>query len=126
MVQESVVKSLVNEIRNELRILGAITARGLALFTLDGRLLYSDTAPDIQERLNMFIPSFPALGVGSNITVNIDERTLLIMRVSERMVLAVFTDQKAGVVLMRMASLIKKYEEEFDKAVEPPTGKSPT
>ena len=125
MEQESAVKSLANEIRNELRILGSITARGLAFFSVDGRSLYSDMPPDIQERLNMFTPSFPALSVGSNITVNIGERALLIMRVSERMVLAVFTDQKAGVVLMRMASLIRKYEDEFDKAVETSAGKSP-
>jgi hypothetical protein len=118
MAQEDVIKGLVNEVRNELRVLGAVTVRGLALFAVDGRLLYSDMAVDIQERLKVFVPCFSALGLGSNVTVNLGERFLLIMRVSERMVLAVFTDQKAGVVLMRMASLIRKYEEKFDKAVE--------
>lgn len=124
MVQEGLVKGLANEVRNELRVLGAITARGLALFAVDGRLLFSDMAGDVQERLKVFIPSFSALSIGSNITVNLGENSLLIMRVSERMVLAVFTDQKAGVVLMRMSSLIRKYEEKFDKAVETYTEKS--
>jgi hypothetical protein len=118
MAQESAIKNLVSEIRNDLRILGSVTARGLALFAVDGRSLYTDMAPDIRERLNMFSPSFPALSVGSNITVNIGERTLLIMRVSEKMILTVFTDQKVGVVLTRMTSLAKKYGEELDKAVE--------
>lgn len=126
MAQEDVLKSLANEVRNELRVLGAITARGLALFAVDGRLLYSDMAADVQERLKVFIPSFSALGMGSNITVNLGENALLIMRMSERMVLAVFTDQKAGVVLMRMASLIRKFEEKLDKAVETYTEKSAT
>ncbi|MEM3525928.1 MAG: hypothetical protein QXV37_00815 [Candidatus Jordarchaeaceae archaeon] len=126
MLQDDLVRGLANEVRNELRVLGAITARGLALFSVDGRLLFSDMAADIQERLKVFIPSFPALSIGSNITVTLDENSLLIMRVSERMVLAVFTDQKAGVVLMRMASLIRKYEEKFDKAVEEYAEKSVT
>jgi hypothetical protein len=126
MTQESVIKNLVNEIRNELRILGSVTARGLALFAVDGRSLYSDMAPDIRERLNMFIPSFPALSVGSNITVNIGERALLMMRVSEKVVLTVFTDQKVGVVLTRMTSLAKKYGEELDKAVETPADNKAT
>ncbi len=125
MAQESIIKNMVNAIRNELRVLGSVTARGLALFAVDGRSLYSDMAPDIRERLNVFIPSFSALSVGSNITVNIGERALLLMRVSEKMVLAVFTDQKVGVVLARMASLAKKYEEEFDKAAETPADNKP-
>ncbi|WXG40295.1 MAG: hypothetical protein WED07_05660 [Candidatus Freyarchaeum deiterrae] len=124
--QESLIKNLVNEIRNELRVLGSITARGLALFAIDGRLLYLDMTEDIRARLNVFIPSFPVLTVGSNITVNIGDKALLIMRVSERMVLAIFSDQRVGVVLTMMSSLTKKYDEKFDKAVEASEENKPT
>ncbi len=118
MAQEGEIKRLVNDIRNELRVLGAVTARGLALLTAEGNVLYSDMPSDIETRLNLFIPGFPAMSLGSNITVNIDDRALIIMRVSEKAVLAVFTDQRVGVVLARMSSLINKFGEEIDKAVE--------
>ncbi len=117
MAEKGEIINLINDIRNELRVLGAVTARGLALLTSDGKMLFSDMARDIEKRLNLFIPGFPAMSVGSNITVNIDERALIIMRVSERAVLAVFTDQRVGVVLARMSSLINKFGEELDKAV---------
>jgi len=118
MARDERINSLVKDIRNELRILGAVTARGLALLTSDGVTLYSDMSPELRERLNVFIPGFPALGVGSNITVNIGERALIIMRVSEKTVLAVFTDQRVGVVLARMSALINKFGEELDRLVE--------
>lgn len=118
MAQEGEINRLVNDIRNELRVLGAVTARGLALLTADGNVLYSDMPSDIETRLNLFIPGFPAMSLGSNITVNIDDRALIIMRVSEKAVLAVFTDQRVGVVLARMSSLITKFGEEIDNAIE--------
>lgn len=118
MAQEGEIKRLVNDIRNELRVLGAVTARGLALLTAEGNVLYSDMPSDIETRLNLFIPGFPAMSLGSNITVNIDDRALIIMRVSEKAVLAVFTDQRVGVVLARMSSLITKFGEEIDNAIE--------
>lgn len=117
MAQEGEINRLVNDIRNELRVLGAVTARGLALLTADGNVLYSDMPSDIETRLNLFIPGFPAMSLGSNITVNIDDRALIIMRVSEKAVLAVFTDQRVGVVLARMSSLITRFGEEIDKAI---------
>ncbi|MFB0562567.1 MAG: hypothetical protein ACETWM_15275 [Candidatus Lokiarchaeia archaeon] len=117
MVQQDEINRIANDIKNELRVLGTVTARGLALITSDGEMLFSDMASDIEERLNMFVPGFPAMSVGSNITVNIDSRALIIIRVSERAVLAVFTDQRVGVVLARMGSLINKFGEELDKAV---------
>ncbi len=118
MAQEGEIKRLVNDIRNELRVLGAVTARGLALLTAEGNVLYSDMPSDIETRLNLFIRGFPAMSLGSNITVNIDDRALIIMRVSEKAVLAVFTDQRVGVVLARMSSLITKFGEEIDNAIE--------
>lgn len=118
MAQEGEINRLVNDIRNELRVLGAVTARGLALLTAEGNVLYSDMPSDIETRLNLFIPGFPAMSLGSNITVNIDDRALIIMRVSEKAVLAVFTDQRVGVVLARMSSLITKFGEEIDNAIE--------
>ncbi|MGQ9721784.1 MAG: hypothetical protein ACUVXA_10740 [Candidatus Jordarchaeum sp.] len=117
MAKEGEVAALVSSIKNELRILGAVTARGLALLTADGGALYSDMAPDIKKRLNMFVPGFPAMSVGSNVTVNIDDRALIIMRVSEKTVLAVYTDQRVGVVLARMSTLINKFGKELDKVV---------
>jgi hypothetical protein len=124
MSRESEVNKLVSTIRDEFRILGAVTARGLALITVGGNVIFSDMSPEIKGRLNVFIPSLPALGVGSNITVNIGDRFLLIIRVSEKMVLAIFTDQRIGVVLTRATTIMKKYGEQFDKIAEMYEGKS--
>ncbi len=126
MGQQDKIVSIVADIKNELRILGAVTARGLALVTVDGKKLYSDMSSDIGKRLDMFVPGFPAMSVGSNITVNINDRALIIMRVSEETILAVYTDQRVGVVLARMTSLINKFGEELDKVAKKPRKKSKT
>lgn len=117
LVAENVSK-LVSMLRDELRVLGAITARGIALYSLGGKQIYSDLDSGVEERLKMFIPSFPGLSVGSHITVNIGEKTLIIMRLSERSVLAVFTHQRVGIVLVKMNALIKSYGSTLDKLLE--------
>lgn len=117
LVAENVTK-IVGMLREELRVLGAITARGIALYSVGGKRIYSDLDPAVEERLRVFVPSFPGLSVGSHITVNIGERNLIIMRLSERAVLAVFTHQRVGIVLVKMGALIKTYGSTLDKVLE--------
>jgi len=112
------VSKIVGMLRDELRVLGAITARGIALYTVGGKQIYSDLDASVDERLKMFIPSFPGLSVGSHITVNIGERNLIVMRLSERAILAVFTHQRVGIVLVKMNALIKSYGTTLDKVLE--------
>jgi len=112
------VSKVVSMLRDELRVLGAITARGLALYTVGGKQIYSDLDPPVEERLKVFVSSFPGLSIGSHITVTIGERTLIIMRLSERSVLAVFTHQRVGIVLVKMSALIKSYGTTLDKLLE--------
>lgn len=117
LVAEGVSK-IVGMLRDELRVLGAITARGIALYTVRGKQIYSDLDSSVEERLRVFIPSFPGLSVGSHITLNIGERTLIVMRLSERAILAVFTHQRVGIVLVKMNALIKAYGSTLDKVLE--------
>ncbi|MEM1657973.1 MAG: hypothetical protein QXK94_02970 [Candidatus Jordarchaeales archaeon] len=117
LVAENVTR-IVGMLREELRVLGAITARGIALYSVGGKKIYSDLDPAVEERLRVFVPSFPGLSVGSHITVNIGERNLVIMRLSERAVLAVFTHQRVGIVLVKMGALIKSYGSTLDKVLE--------
>lgn len=117
LVAENVSK-IVSMLRDELRVLGAITARGIALYTVGGKQIYSDLDPSVNERLMMFVQSFPGLSVGSYITINIGDRTLIVMRLSERAVLAVFTHQRVGIVLVKMGALIKSYGSTLDKILE--------
>ena len=57
MAQEGEINRLVNDIRNELRVLGAVTARGLALLTADGNVLYSDMPSPPRQTERRSVPA---------------------------------------------------------------------
>jgi hypothetical protein len=118
---------LIDRLKEELRSSGAISESGLALFTLKGEIIYSDLADDIEQRLMLFKPSFPGLTVGSNITLAAEEDSVIVMRTSKRMLMAVKTQQRVGFTLVMLSTLIKRYEKEFDKyakiVTKPPKAK---
>ena len=109
---------LADRLKEELRASGAIRETGLALFTMKGEILYSDLADDVEQRLMLFKPSFPGLTVGSNITLAAEEDSVIVIRTSKRMLMAVQTQQRVGFTLVMLSTLIKRYEKEFDKYVK--------
>ncbi|MFB0563099.1 MAG: hypothetical protein ACETWM_18010 [Candidatus Lokiarchaeia archaeon] len=106
---------LVDRLKEELRSSGTISETGLALFTMKGKILYSDLANDIEQRLMLFKPSFPGLTIGSNITLAAEEDSVIVIRTSKKMLMAVQTQQRVGFTLVMLSTLIKRYEKEFDK-----------
>jgi hypothetical protein len=116
---------LINRLKGELRSFGAISDKGLALFTMRGEILFSDLSSDVEKRLMLFKPSFPGLTIGSNITLAAENESVIVMRTSEKMLMAVQTQQRVGLTLVMLSSLIKRYANEFDTYVKPEVTKTP-
>nr|MDO8080008.1 hypothetical protein [Candidatus Freyarchaeota archaeon] len=115
----------VNRLKGELRSFGAISDKGIALVTMKGEILYSDLSSNIEQRLMLFKPSFPGLTIGSNITLAAENESVIVMRASEKMLMAVQTQQRVGLTLVMLSSLIKRYANEFDKYMAPEIIKPP-
>ncbi len=115
---------LVDKLKEELRTFGSLNEIGLALLTIKGKILYSDLPNNVQQKIMLFKRSFPGLTVGSNITLAAENESVIVIRPSKKMLMAVQTQQRVGFTLVMLSTLIKKYTSEFDKYVKTVT-KSP-
>ncbi len=111
----------LDKLKSELRSFGAITDRGLALLTMKGEMLYSDLTKDVEQKLMMFKPSFPGLTVGSNITLAAENESVIVIRASQQMLMAVQTQQRVGLTLVMLSGLIKRYGSKFDEFAQTAT-----
>lgn len=109
---------LVDRLKEELRTFGAISENGLALLTMKGEVIYTDLTDDIQQKIMLFKPSFPGLTVGSNITLAAENESIIVIRTSKQMLMAIQTQQRVGFTLVMLSTLIKRYATEFDKYVK--------
>ena len=100
---------LVERLKNDLRSFGAIGESGLALLTMKGDILYSDLPSEVEAKLLLFKPSFPGLTIGSNITLAAEKESLIVMRTSQQMLMAVQTRQRVGFTLVMLSNLIGRY-----------------
>lgn len=114
---------LVERLKNDLRSFGAIGESGLALLTMKGDILYSDLPSEVEEKLLLFKPSFPGLTIGSNITLAAEKESVIVLRTSQQMLMAVQTRQRVGFTLVMLSNLIGRYADEFDRYVETVTAK---
>ncbi len=107
--------NFLDKLKGELRSFGAITDKGLALLTMKGEVLYSDLTKEVEQRLMLFKPSFPGLTVGSNITLAAENESLIVIRASQQILMAVQTQQRVGLTLVMLSGLIKRYGSKFDE-----------
>ncbi|MEX2723877.1 MAG: hypothetical protein Q6366_004600 [Candidatus Freyarchaeota archaeon] len=105
----------LDKLKGELRSFGAITDKGLALLTMKGEVLYSDLTKEVEQKLMLFKPSFPGLTVGSNITLAAENESVIVIRASQQILMAVQTQQRVGLTLVMLSGLIKRYGSKFDE-----------
>lgn len=87
---------------------------GLAFLANNGKTLYSELPQDVEQKLLLFKPSYPSLNIGSNITIAIQNGSLIVMRASQTMLIAVQTQQNVGSSLGKISTVVKKYSQEFN------------
>ncbi len=105
---------LVDKLKIDLDTIIDSSKGGLALLTSGGKIVYSDLAEDVEEKLMLFKPSFPGLIMGSNITIAAKNGSIIVMRVSEKTLMAVQTEQNVSTSLGKISTVAKRYKEEFD------------
>lgn len=106
---------LVDKLKIDLDTIINSSKGGLALLTSGGKIIYSDLAEDVEEKLMLFKPSFPGLIMGSNITIAAKNGSIIVMRVSEKTLMAVQTEQNVSTSLGKISTVAKRYKEEFEK-----------
>ncbi len=115
----------INLIRQELKPLVGAEQKGLALFTKKGEIFHSDLSSEVIQKILLFKPSFPGLTIGSNITLAVDNESVIVMCTSEETLIAVRTKQSVGLALVVLSNITKKYGGEFDKYAQTAIAKSP-
>jgi hypothetical protein len=109
---------LIDLLKRDLHNFGAINGTGIALLTIDGRVIYSDLSNDIQEKIMLIKPTFLGLTVGSSITLEPDKQPLVIMRASQETIISVKTQRIVGFTIIALTTLIKRYKDQLDDYVK--------
>ncbi len=107
---------LFNRLKDEFRSLEANSEIGIALLTVKGKVLYSEFSSDINDKFEQYKPSYSSLAVGSNIILAGEDVSLIVIRTTEHILMALQAPQQyVSSILTMSPSIIKKYENELEK-----------
>nr|MDO8100667.1 hypothetical protein [Candidatus Njordarchaeota archaeon] len=98
--------------------LGIPAVLEIALVSTAGRVLYSDLSKIAMSRISPFYDSIVHMGQGDNLSLALDSsRTIIASRVTNRAILIVLTDKKAGIVLTKVKSVEDKLGRLLDELI---------